>query len=386
MWNKSLCCLFFIVVASACTVENPYSELALSGAMKPECESETARFSSEPMPLVNLNALDILMVIDSGPDAGPLQESLSEAMPDFIAALNASDTPDWQLAVVPADITNEDERGSLSSGQTAGSECRRLGVDYILNPNTPSVAERAACLVQTGTSGIGGRQIFNAGQFAIFNALDPASHFYARNSPLLRDNVPLAIIIVSAHEDCSGQMLRDEPRCGGRAADDLESIGRYSNFFFQDVLRVREMSRSGMRVFVIGGSNRAINDDGLSCSSAFDVYSAPRLHSFVDTNYPEAAAFNACGPSLDRPLRDIVDTQLTNSNIRYCASAQVVEGTRVVRATNEDGYTILPSGAWTLTRPNSSCPNGAFEISREALREADASGVELLYCAQPRAH
>lgn len=383
MWKRGLSWVGMAVAVSACTVDNPYNELVLSGAARPECASAEARFSSEPVPLVELDAVDILMVIDSGPDAGPLQSALAEAMPGFIEALNATDSPNWQIGVVPADISREASRGSLSSGLTSGSPCGALGGDVILRPSTPSVAERAACLVQTGTDGVAGRQPLNAAQFTLFNALDRSSTFYERNSPLLRDNVPLVVLIVTAHEDCSGP-IRNQERCEDLEVSGLESFDRLESFFFSDVLRVRNMGRSGIRILAIAGPEQAINDEGLACSSAFDVFSAPRLNTFISRNRPEAELVGACSPSLASPLDTLVQTQLSDANIRYCAAAPVGEGTRFVRSIRNGERTLLDNASWRFSEPTRACPNGVFEISRDALRSAEASSVELLYCAVPR--
>lgn len=166
------------------------------------------------------NSLDLLFVIDDSPSAEALQADLQQAFPSFVQMLAASPEgkPNLHVGVVSTDLGTQstlDPTPGTALGSGPGS-CEGVGKDAVMQTSTlvtgafisdvaagdgsqmtnysGTLAEAFASISSLGSSGCGFEQPLQAAERAL---TQPA------NAGFLRDDANLAVIVVSAEDDCS---------------------------------------------------------------------------------------------------------------------------------------------------------------------------------------
>jgi hypothetical protein len=279
-----------------------------------------------------LNKLDLLFVFDDSPTMRAYRPRLLANLPNFIAVLGTAEggVPSLHLAVVTADLGTSGARDGIPGspipgdgsciGDGEGARFRtgeaftgRFVVDQLLSDNsrvrnysTP-LADVFSTLADVGNAGCAFSQPLEAMRRAL---LDP------ENAGFLRDDANLAVVFVTAQDDCSfdhstfvdGVALDpiDTSRCYTRASElvPVDTYARFLKSLRRDISRVAVSTIAGPRqpIVIDELDGRAIVEPACSYDGV-PALPAPRLAELVDLFPNRGTTTNICQSDLSGGLQ-----------------------------------------------------------------------------------
>lgn len=367
-----------------CTEDNP--DYVDPSTLTP-CERGTLVI--EPFEMTDPWMVDVLLVVDNSSGMGEVQTALSQAMPDFIEALNAIEGLDYHVGVITTDIVSSEQQGRLQTGVTGQATCPG-NRPRVIDRNTPSGGVVAACNVVVGESG----DNFEAGLEAIrYAMLGPAAQPGGENEGFFRPGARLVVIIISNEDDCSddGSLDRQSPNECVWDRSLLIPLDVYvgpEGFFH---LIKGQAGQPVDVVAIVGPDDGFVYEEGDPprpvCVSNGDAFSGRRYISVVDSLGERGEFYSICTRSYDRILAEIVADHVAPRPEDICPFLTLTQPpveVRVVDTTDGDRETAIaeaPSG-YLYVGPDEECASGAIRIAPEARDVYSSERIEVNYCTQ----
>jgi len=353
---------------ASCTKDNP----AFLGTESICGEGEF--YVLQPFLLADASKVDILFVVDNGPNMLVNQQALGRAMPRFVEALNDVDGLDWRIAVTSTDA--ESDGGALLTGVAGQAGCPATRPP-IVNRTTSEAGLAAGCNVVLGESSRSIPQGLGTARLAIEG-----------DNNFSRDDARLVVVFFSNRDDCT-------PSAGFDRSDLDNCVRQRARLFpFEDLagyFNTGARGRAGNPVSVMAitaprdGRNVSTGPIQPACTGASPAFSADRYIALTEFGRLAHASMHSsiCTTQFDDALDQLLDHSIFVTSDNVCPQLPMVrfpEAVVVRRSESDEGVSLSEYGDFLAIGPTRSCGNGAVAIRTDTHTDATGHRVEVWFC------